>query len=87
MKGIIITIFSFVFISTISLGQEVGTIQKVNAKPATFKAEDGKKNDKKRKKVKAKIKAENQKKKDKRKATFKAEDGEKKEKKKVKTEI
>lgn len=89
MKGIIVTIFAMVFMATISVGQSTGTVQKaqIKAKPATFKAEDGPKKDKKRKKVRVKFKAEKQKKNKKTKVKFKAEDADVQKKKTVKTDF
>jgi len=86
MKGIIITLMALIFTATVSTAQETKTIEKTKIKTETvqFKAKDGEKPDKKQKKVRAKIKAEDGKKKKKTKVKFKAEDGEKKEKKKVK---
>lgn len=81
MKAILITIFSFAFMSTISFGQNTGTVQKTTVKIETpkLKVEDGKK----KKKVRAKFKtAEDKKKQKKKRAKFKAADGEKPEKRK-----
>ena len=77
MKAILITLISITFFATTGRSQETKTIEpvKVNTEKVKFKAEDGEKSEKKRKKVRAKIKAEKGSKK-KKKVKFKAADGE-----------
>ena len=85
MKGIIVTLFAFIFTATVSVAQENKTIEKTTVKTESvkFKAEDGVKPNKKQKRVRAKFKTADGKKKKKTRVKFKAADGEKKDQKKV----